>query len=430
MARLLWYLTGLLPVLFNGWLLFRMSAPFARPRRPWCRAALVLMFGISSCMIIWVGDPNLLYTLPVYCACFFLFTRGSRVGRLAVAAILFCLMMSVSAIADTYLGDFLEDYQWGYYFPSLARMAALGAIYLVFRCRFPPEPVSLSDRLWRLILGLAAMPLCTLAAVVLLTYQRYYSDAVARLSLNQGMVVLPIVLLTSLLLLRAVLVLADHEKLERAGHLASLREVYYQGFRQREVQVRQLRHDLRNHLTAAQGLLERGDAAGASAYLERLSGQAGLRAPRHWCENEMADIVLSAKAEELEREGVRLEFAVALPAALPMAETDLCALLGNALDNAKEGVRGCADPWVLLRCRVDKGLLMLRVENPTAREPVGDLSTTKADKTAHGFGIPGMREIAERCGGSLEAGAGQGRFRLLVSVPLNGEPVPSKCMKS
>ena len=49
-------------------------------------------------------------------------------------------------------------------------MAALGAIYLVFRRRFPPEPVSLSDRLWRLILGLAAMPLCTLAAVVLLCF--------------------------------------------------------------------------------------------------------------------------------------------------------------------------------------------------------------------------------------------------------------------
>ena len=46
-----------------------------------------------------------------------------------------------------------------------------------------------------------------------------------------------------------------------------------------------------------------------------------------------------------------------------------------------------------------------------------DLATTKADRAAHGFGIPGMREIAQRCGGTLQAGADQGRFCLLVSLP-------------
>ena len=46
-----------------------------------------------------------------------------------------------------------------------------------------------------------------------------------------------------------------------------------------------------------------------------------------------------------------------------------------------------------------------------------DLATTKADKTAHGFGLPGMREIAQRYGGSLEASADHRRFELLVCLP-------------
>ena len=131
----------------------------------------------------------------------------------------------------------------------------------------------------------------------------------------------------------------------------------------------------------------------------------------------MVNVVLSAKAEELERAGLRPEFAVSLPERLFVSDVDLCALLGNALDNAREGAQGCAGAKVRLRCRLDKGLLMLRVENPVAGPVPDDLTTTKPDRDAHGFGIPGMREIARRYGGTLEAGAEQGKFQLLVCLP-------------
>ena len=72
---------------------------------------------------------------------------------------------------------------------------------------------------------------------------------------------------------------------------------------------------------------------------------------------------------------------------------------------------------MILRCRVDKGLLMLRLENPVGGEVNPDLSTTKADKSSHGFGIPGMREIAERYGGTLNASVKDGKFELMVCFP-------------
>ena len=136
-----------------------------------------------------------------------------------------------------------------------------------------------------------------------------------------------------------------------------------------------------------------------------------------FCENEAANVVLAVKAAELEQAGVRADFKAQLPSSLPLSDTDLCALLGYALDNARVGAARCPDPWVRLRCRQDKGLFMLRVENPVSGPVDPDLATTKADRAAHGFGIPGMREIAQRCGGTLQAGADQGRFCLLVSLP-------------
>ena len=43
------------------------------------------------------------------------------------------------------------------------------------------------------------------------------------------------------------------------------------------------------------------------------------------------------------------------------------------------------------------------------------------DKSAHGFGIPGMREIAERYGGTLDAGVRDNGFELVVCLPLAGQ---------
>ena len=397
---------------------FLLCRPFADLRgRRWQKALMLVGLGYMGSLPIWVGDPNLLYALPVFLAAFLLCTRGDLAGRLAVGVILFCLIMSLSALIDNYAAEVL----WGGFtsdvFSLLLRAAALTGVWLVLKKRLPEQPVSLSPRLWRLVLGLAAMPLCSLAAVVLLTGGAEPSPQVDTLALKMGLAVLPVALVTSVLLLFAILVLAEHETLEQARRLASLREAYYQALRARESQVRQLRHDLRNHLSVLGGLMEQKRWSEACAYLDELGRQEGLQGPVRFCENEAANVVLAVKAAELEQAGVRADFKAQLPPSLPLADTDLCALLGNALDNARESAAQCPDPWVRLRCRQDKGLFMLRVENPVPGPVDPDLATTKTDRAAHGFGIPGMREIAQRCGGTLQAGARQGRFCLLVSLP-------------
>ena len=420
MGTVLWniWFYGLwwIDILANGFFLYHLCRPFVMFRKGglW-KAVFLLTLAFSSGMVIWIGDPNLLYTLPIYFLLFFLCTRGDWVGRLTVCVVFFCLEMSVCALVDTYVQAVDTDRLYDL-LVRLLRTAIFGAFWLLLRRRFPAEQVHLTRRLWQVVLGLASMPLCALIAVVLLTFQKYESAAVNTLALNQGLLVLPFVLVTSLVLLVAILILADHERLERASQLAGLREVYYQGLQQQERQVRQLRHDMRNHLTVVQGLLERGDTQGAVGYLEQMAGSQALQGVRRFCENESANVVLSAKAEAMEQAGITADFAVSLPKDLPVADTDLVALLGNALDNAIEGVQNAAVKKITLRCRVDKGLLMLRLENPVGGEVNPDLSTTKADKFSHGFGIPGMREIAERYHGTLDADVKDGCFILFICL--------------
>lgn len=399
----------------TGLILCRLCIPFVsvKQKLPW-KVLLVVTFGGTSGMVIWVGDNNLLFTLPVFLGFFFLCTRGERLGRLAVGLIFFCLIMSVCAMLDTYLFS-LNSYD---IITRLARPVVFGLLLLLFRRRLPDGPAVLPPRLWKLVLGLAAMPLCALVAVVLLTNEKYTSPAVHTLAMNQGLVVLPFVLVTSLVLLRAIRVLADHQQLARTAQLAEMRELYYQGLRREQDQVRTLRHDLRNHLTALQGLLAQGQTAQAAGYLEQIAGSPWAQGNQQFCENETANVVLSSKAEAARRLGLQAEFQAALPRDLPIADPDLCALLGNAIDNAMEAAQKAANKKVRLRCRTDKGLFMLQVENALTGDERPDLSTTKKDKAAHGFGLAGMREIAARYGGSLEAGPREGRFELVVCLPL------------
>lgn len=399
----------------TGLILCRLCIPFVsvKQKLPW-KVLLVVTFGGTSGMVIWVGDNNLLFTLPVFLGFFFLCTQGERIRRLTVGLISFCLIMSVCAMLDTYL-SLLDSYD---IITRLARPVVFGLLLLLFRRRLPDGPAVLPPRLWKLILGLAAMPLCALVAVVLLTNEKYTSPAVHTLAMNQGLVVLPFVLVTSLVLLRAIRVLADHQKLERTAQLAEMRELYYQGLRREQDQVRTLRHDLRNHLTALQGLLARGQTAQAAGYLEQIAGSPWAQGSQQFCENETANVVLSSKAEAARRLGLQAEFQAALPRDLPIADPDLCVLLGNAIDNAMEAAQKAANKKVRLRCRTDKGLFMLQVENALTGDERPDLSTTKKDKAAHGFGLAGMREIAARYGGSLEAGPREGRFELVVCLPL------------
>ena len=63
-----------------------------------------------------------------------------------------------------------------------------------------------------------------------------------------------------------------------------------------------------------------------------------------------------------------------------------------------------------------EGLLMLAVDNPIAGAVHPDLRTTKADPHAHGHGLPGMRSIAARYGGSLETRVDDAGFHLLVCL--------------
>ena len=276
----------------------------------------------------------------------------------------------------------------------------------------------LPKRLWKILFWFSLMPLGTLAALVTLGMSEHFGDPAYVQVRAMGLVILPSVFLTSFTILAAVSALADYEQMERAVHLLELREDYYESLRQEETRIRHIRHDMKNHLFTLRGLLAGGKPGEAAAYLDGLLGEVQPGQKARFCENEAVNALLCSKVDLILQKGLDYDFRILLEERISIADIDLCSLIGNALDNAIRAAVSAEDQKISLRCRCDKGMFMLKVVNGFGGEIDGRLKTTKPDSGRHGFGIPGMREIAARYGGSLEAKAQGDRFVLAACMPL------------
>ena len=105
---------------------------------------------------------------------------------------------------------------------------------------------------------------------------------------------------------------------------------------------------------------------------------------------------------------------------------DLCAILGNLLDNAIEAARQVPDPsgrTVALTIRRIHQMLVIKVENSFAAAPVqegGELKTTKTEGGLHGWGLKSAQTAAEKYDGMVRAGVSGEVFRAVATLSYQG----------
>lgn len=143
--------------------------------------------------------------------------------------------------------------------------------------------------------------------------------------------------------------------------------------------------------------------------------------------NEALDVILTEKSLLCDQEGICLGCIADGTALGMMPPSDIYSLIGNALDNAIEAARAVADPRrrsISLMLKRRGNMAILHVENyfaGTVRiNGDGIAETTKADRSAHGYGMKSMRLIAERYGGFLHASTQGDVFHLNIAIPLVG----------
>ncbi|MDD6208309.1 MAG: ATP-binding protein [Clostridiales bacterium] len=191
-------------------------------------------------------------------------------------------------------------------------------------------------------------------------------------------------------------------------------------------EVRQIRHNLKHHLTAMQMLLEAGNTKRLKNYLDILISEEEAIAPLYLSENLFVNNLLQQKFASAQKQQITITHDIHIPKTLPIQDTDLCNFLMNMMDNATEACLQFPSPkqrTISLEMRIANNMLKIRCTNPfhekIRRGPDGTLLSRKSGH--HGYGIYTMQQIAEKYHGALLTEERDGFFTVSAVFSLESE---------
>lgn len=193
----------------------------------------------------------------------------------------------------------------------------------------------------------------------------------------------------------------------------------YKNLTTSQKEVRKIRHDLKNILTAISGYLSAGKLEKAEALLKETNFGLQKTEQAIYTGYPAVDAVVSAKAIQMEKSKTIFLKTLILPEKLPISEQDLFILLGCALDNAIEANEKLekVDRYVILKTGFDEQGFCIRVENAaklTEEEQTGRLLTNKVDKESHGFGLLTIQKTVEKYNGIWQVQPEKFKFTLNI----------------
>lgn len=223
---------------------------------------------------------------------------------------------------------------------------------------------------------------------------------------------------------------------DRAEHMLHLQSQQLKAMEEAQRHDRRVRHDVRHTMAALRGLVASGDAGAAMDLIDGYVSALGTDAVTRYCSNEAVNSVVSYYAAAAREANVAFDAKVSLNADASTNDAELCAVLGNLLDNAvaaaseaagarrgeSEGAAGDAErsPWVRLGVAALGDAVAITVDNVFDGQVHADGSRYLSTKEGHaGLGLESVAYLAERRGGVAEFTHEDNVFR--ASVMLGAE---------
>ena len=191
--------------------------------------------------------------------------------------------------------------------------------------------------------------------------------------------------------------------------------------------LRRFRHDLRNHTTVINAMLEQGEYDNAKQYFNSLTTDLYSPTTKYSTGNTVVDSLLNVQAQRASEQNISIVFDGAIPEQ-GIAPKDMCVCFGNLLDNA---IDACAtlpvgtERFVRIQSISQNNVLILSFVNPVASTKKivsGELpKTTKKDVKAHGIGLRNVRDTAKKYNGSLHLSTGNEQFTAELLIELESD---------
>lgn len=182
--------------------------------------------------------------------------------------------------------------------------------------------------------------------------------------------------------------------------------------------LRSLRHDMNNHMGILQGLLSLGESQEALDYLNSISSELSVANQFVFVENKVLSVLINSKINKATTLGIPIETDI-LVNDFPLNDKDLCALIGNILENAIEAAEHAKHPHITFSMKKENQQFYVQCENTFLVTPIlqnGEFLTTKENKKYHGIGIKNIKSIVETYHGRTIFSVDD-LFHILIVIP-------------
>lgn len=197
-------------------------------------------------------------------------------------------------------------------------------------------------------------------------------------------------------------------------------KLHYADLRARVEDARKARHDFKHHVAVIRHYMDMDDKDGLRSYCDNLVRRNQSQYNIPYTGNIAADGVLYHYMQLAEQHQIRFTYAGTIRSH-GIADIDVSALLGNALDNALAGCLTIQEGRsIAVMSHSEKHLLSVAVHNTFDGKVMqsDDALLSRKRGSSPGLGISSMRSICERYGGSAEFQWDNSSFTVTFLLPL------------
>lgn len=165
--------------------------------------------------------------------------------------------------------------------------------------------------------------------------------------------------------------------------------------------LREFRHDYKNHMICLQSLLNNKQYDEALSNVKSITNQEILDSNKFFSGNQIADAILTDKNELAQKNNCKIIFDGSVSDEISVS--NLCTILSNALDNSIEAcskIDSDETQIIDVKCVASELIQIIRISNPNL-DNNAVTETSKADRKNHGFGLSNIRRTVERMDGQM-----------------------------
>ena len=164
----------------------------------------------------------------------------------------------------------------------------------------------------------------------------------------------------------------------------------------------------------------------AVSYIRSVHNGIESLTPKHFCDNSLANLVLSSFLKKAENSKIEFIIKAEIPKDIPISEAQLTALLSNGLENAFNAVHDLDDSMkkVEFYSTITMNKLLIEIKNPFSGDIIIEDNLPKNTGKRKGYGCLSIKSVVEDNNGICSFETADGIFLLRIILPIANGTTP------